>query len=287
MARVTVIPDLADDGGPGDLIAHLTAECPVQVDEVTIADLRIRSQASRGTARSMVTAFQGDGLAYHNGEWGPAVPASRSSINAPGEPESIPVVGFALPGVVTVPRHTRAQRVTSALRAELAEAFTGISPEMIDSIPEGPDEDVRKAGRWMMLAEATGSGRRAVGVAKGVDGYGMTAVIAVEGVHRLIVDGAKPGVLAPSQAFDPAGFLDFLSPFGVTWSMRSWQLGGNNPEAPRVHIALLHHTQPHASPRGAGGCQQDRRHPPAPSIHLRPRPTDQLQPEVAPQPSQA
>jgi short subunit dehydrogenase-like uncharacterized protein len=220
-AGVTVIPGLADDGGPGDLIAHLTAERLGQVDEVTIADLRISSQASRGTARSMLTAFQGDGLAYHDGEWSPAVPASRSSIKAPGEPEPIPVVGFALPGVVTIPRHTRAQGVTSVLRAELAEIFTGISPEMIDSIPEGPDEDVRNAGRWMMLAEAIGRGQRAVGVAKGVDAYGTTAVIAIEGAHRLIVDGAKPGVLAPSQAFDPASFLDFLAPFGVTWSVHS------------------------------------------------------------------
>jgi short subunit dehydrogenase-like uncharacterized protein len=218
LAGVTVIPGLADDGGPGDLIAHLTAERLEQVDELTIADLRTGSGASRGTARSMLTAAQSGALAYQDGEWGPAAQANRSSINAPGEPAPIPVVGFALPGVVTVPRHTRARRVTSVLRAELADVFTGITAEMVDSMPEGPDEDVRRAGRWMMLAEAIGSGQ-AVGCVKGVDAYGTTAVIAVEGAHRLIVGRAKPGVLAPSEAFDPAGFLDVLAPFGVTWSV--------------------------------------------------------------------
>jgi hypothetical protein len=106
--------------------------------------------------------------------------------------------GFALPGVVTIPRHTRARRVTSVLRAELAEVFTGITAEIVEGLPEGPDEAVRSAGRWMMPAEAIGSGL-AVGYAKGADAYGTTAVIAViaviavEGAHRLIVDGGEAG----------------------------------------------------------------------------------------------
>jgi short subunit dehydrogenase-like uncharacterized protein len=220
-ARVTVIPGLADDGGPGDFIAHLTAERVAPVDELTIADLRIPAGVSRGTARSMLAVFHGDALAYSGGEWGPAAPPSRSSVTPPGQPEPIAVTGFALPGVVTIPRHTGARQVTSVVRADVAEIFTSITPEMIDSMPEGPDEDARRAGRWMMLSEAVGTdGQRAVGVARGADAYGTTAVIAVEAARRLIVDGAKPGVLAPSQAFDAADFLDFLTPFGVSWSVQ-------------------------------------------------------------------
>jgi hypothetical protein len=33
----------------------------------------------------------------------------------------------------------------------------------------------------------------------------------------LVADGAKPGMLAPSQAFDPVYLLDYLKPHGVTW----------------------------------------------------------------------
>ena len=40
---------------------------------------------------------------------------------------------------------------------------------------------------------------------------------AVEAARRLVTDGAKAGVLAPSQAFDPKSFMDFLSRHGVRW----------------------------------------------------------------------
>jgi len=39
----------------------------------------------------------------------------------------------------------------------------------------------------------------------------------VEAARRLVVDGAPAGVLAPSQAFDPASFLGFLADHGVRW----------------------------------------------------------------------
>jgi hypothetical protein len=42
-------------------------------------------------------------------------------------------------------------------------------------------------------------------------------VIAVEAARRLVADGAKAGVLAPSQAFDPESFLGLLSGRGARW----------------------------------------------------------------------
>jgi hypothetical protein len=44
-------------------------------------------------------------------------------------------------------------------------------------------------------------------------------VIAVEAARRLVADGAGPGVLAPAQAYDPAGFLAFLAPRGISWTI--------------------------------------------------------------------
>jgi hypothetical protein len=55
------------------------------------------------------------------------------------------------------------------------------------------------------------------GEVEGTDGYGKTAVIAVEAARRPVVNGAKAGVLAPSQAFDPESYLGFLSGHGVRW----------------------------------------------------------------------
>ncbi|WTW91946.1 hypothetical protein OG216_00430 [Streptomycetaceae bacterium NBC_01309] len=42
-------------------------------------------------------------------------------------------------------------------------------------------------------------------------------MIAVESARRLIADPAKPGVLAPGQAYPPTAFLDFLIPHGIQW----------------------------------------------------------------------
>ena len=76
----------------------------------------------------------------------------------------------------------------------------------------------RRQGKWTITVETTGrDGRAARGEVEGTDGYGTTAAIAVEAARRLVVDGAKPGVLAPSQAFDPESFLGFLSGHGVRW----------------------------------------------------------------------
>ena len=54
---------------------------------------------------------------------------------------------------------------------------------------------------------------------QGTDTYGTTATIAVEAARRLAADGAEPGVLAPAQAFDPPGFLDFLTSHDLRWSI--------------------------------------------------------------------
>ena len=105
------------------------------------------------------------------------------------------------------------------IRGEVAAIFTSVTAELVDSMPEGPAEDARRAGQWLMMAQATSSssGRRARGAVRGADGYGVTAVIAAEDARRLVAGGVKPGVLAPAQAFDATGFLETLAPYGVRW----------------------------------------------------------------------
>ncbi|GAA3515891.1 short subunit dehydrogenase-like uncharacterized protein [Streptosporangium album] len=95
-----------------------------------------------------------------------------------------------------------------------------ITPAIIAGLPEGPTEDSRRTQRFTYVIDATAvDGRQARGVVEGPDTYGTTAVIAVESVRRLVIDSAKPGVLAPGQAYDPAGFLDSLLPHGVHWTI--------------------------------------------------------------------
>lgn len=220
-AGVTVVPAMTDDGLPGDLIAHLVAERVEPVDELTIADMRVPSGASRGTARialEHIDFLRTGGLGYEDGRWRTGLPARVTSIVVPGSSKESPVVRFALPGAITVPRHVRARRVVTVIDARTATGFTSVTPELVESMPEGPAEEVRRAGTWMMMAHAVDSaGRHAQGAVWGTDAYGTTAVIAVEGARRLAAEGARSGVLAPAQAYVPAGFLDWLAPHGVQW----------------------------------------------------------------------
>ncbi|RKN47011.1 saccharopine dehydrogenase family protein [Streptomyces hoynatensis] len=229
---VTVVPALADDGGPGDLIAHLTAEAlgpGADLAVLTVADLRRPGGVSRGTARTALAnrrLWGGDGgLHWADGAWRAGTVARTETVPAPGagaEPEAgeLKVTAFALPGIVTVPRHVRARRVEAVMRAEVAPLFGALTEEVVAALPEGPDAGTRAAARWLMAAYATAAdGRRAQGSVTGTDGYGLTAVIAVEGALRLVTGEVPPGVLAPAQAFDPADFLTALEPHGVRWSV--------------------------------------------------------------------
>jgi short subunit dehydrogenase-like uncharacterized protein len=223
-AGVTVVPGVNDDALPSSLIAQLVANRVGPVDELVIAiDLgRSGGAPSRGTIRSALAnlaAFRDGGLIYDKGTWRPDVPPRHSSITFPGEPEPAPVVKFPLPGVATIPHHVSAAHVEAVAKTSLVEAFSQIGPALIDSVPEGPSRESREASRWTIVVEATGTGGRARGVVSGTDTYGSTAVMAVEAARLLAERGAKPGVLAPAEAFDPASFLDFLAGHGVRWEV--------------------------------------------------------------------
>jgi short subunit dehydrogenase-like uncharacterized protein len=223
-AGVAVVPALNDDALPSDLLASLVAARVAPVRELVIGIELLRGSASptRGTLRSALAnldTFSNGGLGYADGRWDLGVPAYRSSFRFLAE-EAVPVVKFPLPAVVTVPRHVPARHVEGVSTADLAPGFAGLTPELIESLPEGPLADSRQETRWIIAVEAVGEdGRPARGIVHGADLQGSTAVIAVEGARRLVADGTKSGVLAPTQAFDPADFLAYLTGHGVNWSV--------------------------------------------------------------------
>jgi short subunit dehydrogenase-like uncharacterized protein len=219
--EVSVVPGVNDDGLPSDLLAHLVAEQVGPVRELVVGIDLAAGNPSRGTLRSALAnldTFTAGGLGYGDGRWAHDIPASRTSMAFLDK--DVPVVKFPLPAVVTVPRHVRAGRVEGVARQDLAAAFVGVTTETVESMPVGPPEESRRAARWVLAVEAVGEdGRHARGVVHGSDTYGITAVIAVEAARRLVADGAKPGVLAPAQAFAARDFLAFLEGHGVTFDV--------------------------------------------------------------------
>jgi short subunit dehydrogenase-like uncharacterized protein len=220
-AGVTVVPAMADDGGPSDFIGHLVGEAAGTVDVMTAALWYRDGGFSRGTLRSLDPDLLFDGaLRYENGGWTTYTEPSHVSWRFPGATEAVRVGKAALPPVVTVPRHVPVRRMEGLLGGSFEALMGGIDPAVIDSLPEGPDDQQRRMGKWTICVEAVNSAGHAVfGEVEGTDGYGKTAMIAVEAARRLVVGGAKAGVLAPSQAFDPESFLGFLSGRGVRWQV--------------------------------------------------------------------
>lgn len=224
-AGVTVVPATNDGCVPGDLIAHLLAERVQPLEEITVSHFIVGGGGfSRGSLRSAVEtidAFKEGGLSYNGGDWRSGTPARHSSVILPGAGQPTDVVKCPLSEVVTIPRHVPVRHVESHVEAAVgARLVSPITPEIIDSLPEGPAEEDRRTQRFTYLIDAVDhTGRAARGIVRGQDTYGITAVIAVEAARRSVTNDAKPGVLAPAQAYDPTSFLAFLEPHGISWTI--------------------------------------------------------------------
>ncbi|HLT59732.1 MAG TPA: saccharopine dehydrogenase NADP-binding domain-containing protein [Microlunatus sp.] len=225
-AGVTVMPAANDGCVPGDLVAHLLADRLGPLAEITISHFLSGGGYSRGSLRSAadtLEAIRSGGLGYVDGEWRTGIPARTTLITRPGESAPTAMVKVPLSEVITIPRHVPVRRVESLVEAAVgAQLAAPIPPELIAGAPEGPTEQDRRGQQFSYLIDAVDrTGRAGRGVIRGRDTYGLTAVIAVEAARRLVTDRAKAGVLAPAQAFDPAGFLAHLEPFGVSWTIET------------------------------------------------------------------
>jgi len=210
-AGVTVVPMVNDGGFLGDLIATVAAEPLAGVDELTIAHRISRPGGlTRGSART----------ALANLDLFTATEPAKPTMTFP-DGETVVMVGIGLSELATLPRHIEANRIVALVEAEVAALFASVTPELVERLPaEGPAEAGRKAEKFVIVADAVDNdGRRVRSFVEGPDTYGTTAFNAVEAALRLANGAAKPGVLAPAQAFDPADFLDSLAVQGVRWSV--------------------------------------------------------------------
>jgi short subunit dehydrogenase-like uncharacterized protein len=210
-AGVTVVPMVNDGGFLGDLIASVAAVRLAKVDELTVAHRVSQSGGlSRGSARTLLA----------NLDLFTSAGPDKLTMTLPGG-ETAVMVSFALSELATLPRHIEANRILALVEEGIAALFAAATPELVERLPaEGPAEADRRAEKFVIVADAVdGTGRRVRGVVEGSDTYGTTAFNAAEAATRLANGTAKPGVLAPAQAFDPVDFLDSLAVQGIRWSV--------------------------------------------------------------------
>jgi len=88
--------------------------------------------------------------------------------------------------------------VKRVLKTRVAQGAIGV---VLDRLPDGPGEAIRRAGRWTILAEARSEGTVRSVALSGVDIYGLTGETLAAGALKLAREGhANGGVMAPVAA---------------------------------------------------------------------------------------
>jgi short subunit dehydrogenase-like uncharacterized protein len=241
-AGVVLVPAIGFDYLPGDCIARIAAEGLEPLEELVVAYAVEGFGMSRGTLRSGLEMLKGGDVVYDDGDWRPAPHGVfRARFDFPEPLGRQGMSRYPSGEVITVPRHTETRRVVSlvttrtaaptgavaalmpylqpGLQLTLRTPLRGLVRRAVGVLPEGPPEDERRAAEWTIVAEAHAQdGRTRRAVVRGVDVYGLTAVILVHAAGTLGAPGYdRAGALPPSLAFDPVAFLDFLGDHGVSW----------------------------------------------------------------------
>jgi short subunit dehydrogenase-like uncharacterized protein len=241
-SEVALVTAMGFDYVPGDMIASLTAGAG-PVDEVALAYFVKGFGPTRGTALSALGIMAGGDVEWRDGELREASQrVGRGTYDFGGEIGVQRMVRYPAGEHITVPKHVDTPRVTTrlsalttvpvpgpaatlvmapfqlALRTPIRRAFEALIPRL----PEGPGVESRRKSRFLIACEARRGDERRRGTVSGSDLYGLTARTTVEGALRCAAEGYdRRGALAPSQAFDPADFLDSLRPAGVEYEVPS------------------------------------------------------------------
>ncbi len=239
-AGVALVPAFGFDYVPGDMIAALTADGIGPLSELVLAYCPRGFGPSRGTARSAIGMLAGGDVEWRDGALRPAPQGvSRGRFEFPAPIGSQRMIRYPAGEHLTVPRHVETKRVrtllaASAVAPERLTVLAGLAGPLqlllrtparralevaVARLPEGPSVARRRRATFTIVCEARGAAGSRRGVVSGSDVYGLTAVIAVEGALRLAAGTGPSGALAPSQAFEPGGFLDSLDRAGVAWEV--------------------------------------------------------------------
>jgi short subunit dehydrogenase-like uncharacterized protein len=241
---IGLVPGLGFDYAPGDCIARLAARGREPLEEMTVAYAVQGFGATRGTLRSGLGMMGEDAVVYRDGDWHPAPRGvQRATFPFPEPVGRRAVSPYPAGEQLTVPRHTDTKKVTTflttssasphpilepavpyalpVLGAALRTPLHGLLDKAIGVLPEGPDEEARRAARFTVVAVARDSeGREDRGVVRGEDVYGLTALLLVHGAEQMAGTGYdRAGPLGPAAAFDPEALLNRCGDFGLSWEL--------------------------------------------------------------------
>jgi short subunit dehydrogenase-like uncharacterized protein len=242
-AGVPLVTAMGFDYMPGDMIAALTAAGMGPLDDISFA-YSVRSFGpSRGTASSALGQIAGGDVEWRDGHLVPGDASVRRASHRFPPPVGLQrMTRYPAGEHITVPRHVDTANVHTTLTAATSAGHPRLAPlaavtmpviqrlvrtrargafdRAIARLPEGPSPENRARSRFTIDCQARGGGKARRGLIEGRDVYGLTAASTVEAALQLASDGGRvSGALAPSQAFDPAGFLAAMEPHGLRYEV--------------------------------------------------------------------
>jgi len=211
-AGVVVVPTMGFFGALGDMLAHLVGSSLAPLDELTIAYV-VDGWLFNPSGWRTLEQIGKERLVYRDSHVMPRTgPARFSSFSFPAPIGSVQVMeGYPLGETITIPRHLATRQVNALMATSTIGAITA-QPKVVLT-------QARAQSSFTMAIHAVAGQQEQRGFARGVDIYGITAPIIVEAALRLIEPGFnRTGALAPSEAFEPASFLDTLQAWGLSYT---------------------------------------------------------------------
>jgi short subunit dehydrogenase-like uncharacterized protein len=240
-AGVGVVPAMGFDYVPGDMVASLTAGDLDPVDTVRLA-YRAKMQPTHGTMLSALEMIKGGDLEWRDGSLRPAPQnVARGSYDFGPPLGVVKMTRYPAGEHVTVPRHIRTRSVETTLSADsfapdavapllplivrpgallMRTPLRNLTARLIQRLPEGASPEARAESQFTIACEVTAGSEVRRGQITGRDVYGLTAALIVKGAMIAASGGLMAtGGLAPSQAFDPASFLEGFERFSLEWQL--------------------------------------------------------------------
>ncbi len=209
------------------MAASLAAGRPEPIDEIAVVYAVSSVGMSVGTRLSALRALATSWLAYRGGQMVRQAPAAAARQFAIGA-RVMSAITFPSAEAVTLPSHVAVRDVTIwlAISRQAAGIGPGIMPalsgllrtplgwvaaQIIKRVAPLPDAKTRADNRFVIQVEARSGKEVRSQRMTGRDVYGLTAEIVAHAARVMTSEGySKVGVLAPSQAFDAAGFLNWI-----------------------------------------------------------------------------
>jgi short subunit dehydrogenase-like uncharacterized protein len=231
-ADIAMAPAMGFDEVPGDLACTEATEGIERPSlEVTYA---LPREGSTGTVRSALGIVTSEGTWVEDGvrkpiragastRWAPMPhplgPRRAASFPlAIGElaPRHLDIQDFRCYVTAGGPERALMKMGVPVLRTLLAGPARPLIYRAVGGDGQGPSDEGRAAGKWTILAEASGGSAWRNVVVSGSDPYGLTAhMLTAAGLEMASEGYDKKGVLSPVQAFGAERVRSELEDFGV------------------------------------------------------------------------